>query len=163
VKRVIRWLAAIFGIAFLVVASYVAQRYLVTRQAHVDFFTAAPGVNVDGTQFTLLILTMFTGVIAGYLYEKAKQSTTDHVDILRLLRGMPASPRFIMALVISPIVFHGVLITINAATLTLADYLLAFQNGFFWETIIRGMSRPMTQSSPATSTTPSEPAPENPN
>lgn len=162
-RRTVRWLATIFGAAFLVVASYVAQRYLVTRQAHVNFFAAAPGVNVDGAQFTLLILAMFAGVIASYLYEKSKQSATDRVEILRLLRDMPTNARFIMALVISPIAFHAVLLTINAVALTLADYLLAFQNGFFWETIILGASRPMVQAGPVTSTISSAPVSDNPN
>jgi hypothetical protein len=56
------------------------------------------------------------------------------------MRDMWTSSRFIMALVVSPMVFYSIYLLIGDLPQTMPDYYLAFQNGFGWERIINGLS-----------------------
>jgi hypothetical protein len=88
-------------------------------------------------ELAVLVVAMLLGVIASYVYQRASNSgDDDNIALGSLFRAMWTNPRFIMALVVSPLVFNGVLVAIADASLTIAHFLLAFQNGFFWETVI---------------------------
>ena len=53
---------------------------------------------------------------------------------------MVLSPRFCMAVVVSPILLNSVYATVGANPTKLSDFLLAFQNGFFWKSIFGTIS-----------------------
>ena len=100
--------------------------------------------------FSLTALTMLLGIFLGCLFRKVVGNKAKTVRIKRELSEVFRSSSFIAALCISPFIFMSVYVIVNKSPGDPASYLLAFQNGFFCETIFSYLySKPGQQPSSA--------------
>lgn len=149
------WIAlAILGPAILLGSTYVVFVYLESTTRGLGFDTAARKVNP--AQVGYIVAAMVLGLIASHIFQRASAAADGTFHIGQTIKDMPRVGRFWAALAVSPMVFLGVLTGIGDTDLTFAHYLLAFQNGFFWETVI---GRPAGTLTPTPAT---EPAPYQP-
>jgi hypothetical protein len=79
-------------------------------------------------------LLMFAGIVFGCLFRSVKEKS-GNVSLSGEIRNVFNSPSFIAALCVSPFVFMGVYTTVSQVPGDPASYLLAFQNGFFCQSI----------------------------
>ena len=78
------------------------------------------------------------GISFGYLFTRfseLKAKNIQKVNILTEIKRMFSATNFYLGLCASPIVF-AVIITVSKETPILASLLLAFQNGFFWQSVM---------------------------
>lgn len=94
----------------------------------------------NNARFITLVAVMLGGIVASYIFEITKKSKST-INIFRELAKMLTSSRFIMAIVVSPLIFNSIYLIVGDNPQSIGDYLLAFQNGFFWETVMVGLSR----------------------
>lgn len=143
------WFLTIIALLFLVILTYVVVVIYLPRQQvraaeELGFQMATPPTELHPAQnsarFLTLVGVMIAGIICSYIFEVAKQAGPT-VNLPRELGKMFSSSRLIMALVVSPIVFNSIYLIIGTNPQSLGDYLLAFQNGFFWEAVLSGFSR----------------------
>jgi hypothetical protein len=85
--------------------------------------------------FVLTAFVLFVGIVFGCLFRQIKAITSGRVVIWNEVKGVFSSPSFWAALCVSPFVLFGVYATVSTAPGDPASYLLAFQNGFFCESI----------------------------
>ncbi len=145
-----RWvLLTAIALLFLIVLTYVVVVIYIPSQQPplpegVFGAAAAESGEIHATQnnarFLTLVAVMLAGVFASYIFEVAKNAGPT-INLPAELAKMISSSRLIMALVVSPIIFNSVYIAIGSNPENFGDYLLAFQNGFFWEAILSGLSR----------------------
>ena len=138
----------ILAILFLLGSTYLAVVVVIPRmQASQSTADAAIASAQSQTQvvqnnarFVTLTAVMIAGIVASYIFEAAKKSGPT-VNVPAELGKMLTSSRFIMAIVVSPLIFNSIYLAIGLNPQNIGDYLLAFQNGFFWETVMYGLSR----------------------
>ncbi|MEQ4718009.1 hypothetical protein [Nonomuraea sp. B19D2] len=153
-RRAAPWLAAIAALLVATIIVYVMWVFVVARSSDTRPRMSVPGSAPDATwgQLAVLVAVMVAGLVAGHLFEELKKAS-GRISIIAELRGITSSPRFWMALLVGPIVFMSVYLAIKDHPHTLADYLLAFQNGFWWETVLQlrkgGLQPEETSASPA--------------
>lgn len=146
----LRWLLlTAVAVLFLIVLTYiVVVIYIPAQQPTLpenNFGAiAAPPTEIHATQnnarFLTLIVVMLAGVVCSYIFEAAKKAGPT-INLLEEAGKMLSSSRLVMALVVSPIIFNSIYIAIGSNPQNFGDYLLAFQNGFFWEAILGGLWR----------------------
>ena len=103
------------GLGYVLSAMWIAKRPQETRE----------------TLYNLaLFAAMLAGIVANYFWV---HGLTGRIDLNQLWRPV----------LISPIVFMSVYVTATKQPRGLIPILVAFQNGFFWQTIIEG-ARPVT-------------------
>ena len=95
----------------------------------------------SGDQFPLLNFAvtagiMLLGIIFGCLFRQIHNSK-ESIQILAEIRKVFASSSFWAAICISPFIFGSVYASTRGGLGDSASYLLAFQNGFFCESIFR--------------------------
>ena len=132
--------AVVIGVVALVALTYAVQVFLQAGEHEMELRAAVAAA--EPLQTAGLAAALLLGVVASYVYKRASAAPDDRLDIVRTLREMVRSGRFWMAFVVSPIVFNVVLVAVGDADLTLTHYLLAFQNGFFWETVFARRGEP---------------------
>jgi len=115
------------------------------------------GLSWWGEQFPTLIFAltaavMLLGIFLGCLFRKVTGNKAKVVKLRKELTGVLTSTSFIAALCISPFIFMSVYVIVNKSPGDPASYLLAFQNGFFCETIFGYLYSRTTQ----------QPVPKNP-
>jgi|GEM_PF-5957522 len=86
--------------------------------------------------FCFTVLLMFGGIVFGCLYRRLV-GPNRQVNPLLELRGVFTSTSFLAALCVSPFVFMAVYTVVANTPGDPASYLLAFQNGFFCESIFK--------------------------
>ena len=101
----------------------------------------ATGVGWTGSSLpvfslALTVLLMFAGIVFGCLYRRLV-GPDRQVNPLRELRRVFTSTSFLAALCVSPFVFMAVYAVVANTPGDPASYLLAFQNGFFCESIFK--------------------------
>lgn len=79
---------------------------------------------------------MLFGVIASALVAALKQLPQQQPVALRRLMYILLRPNTFSALLVSPVVFYGVLTGLGDGGVGPMLYLSAFQNGFFWQTAL---------------------------
>jgi uncharacterized membrane protein (DUF485 family) len=150
------WVAlAVTGPAYLLGTTYFVFVYLESHERGLGFDTAAARVN--WTQLCYAAAAMALGLIASYIYRRAAAAGDGMFDIAQTLKDMPRVGRFWMAFAVSPLVFHSVLTGVGDSDLTIIHYLFAFQNGFFWETVLGGPASTPAQTTAADTPPPAQP------
>ena len=119
-----------FAIVLFVGGVYLTY-YQATRPNQLGFW----GDQFPFVYFALTTVVLFVGIIFGCLFRQIKSITTGKVIIRNEIRSVLSSPSFWAALCVSPFVLFGVYATVSTAPGDPASYLLAFQNGFFCESI----------------------------
>jgi len=100
--------------------------------------------------FVLTVLCMFSGIFFGCLYRRVR-NRQGSIQILTELKAVFSSSSFIAAMCIAPFLFIGVYNVVGRQPGEAPSYLLAFQNGFFWESVFREFephASPPTQIAP---------------
>lgn len=133
-----RWALILLGALVLVVSTYLAQRYVARPSGQTGNFLSPPDPSVV-IPIILIVAVTLLGIACHYLFEKLKNATADTIDVRAELSAMASSRQFWMALLVSPLTFNATYVLIGQNSDTIAIYLLAFQNGFFWESIIDGL------------------------
>ncbi len=130
-----QWFSGLVGVILLFIITYIAQVYLAAKGAGEipNFSETDPQVWL---RVALLAIFMLIGVVCNYVFDRAKKATEDSIDIRDELIKMLSNPKFIMAIVIAPLTFNSIYVVIGDNPQTIGDYLLAFQNGFFWQSVI---------------------------
>ncbi|MDX1520524.1 MAG: hypothetical protein R3264_02760 [Anaerolineae bacterium] len=111
-------------------------------EAQIAAITAPEEVHTgqNAARFITLVIVMMGGVVASHIFDVARTSGPT-INVISELTKMFSSSRFVMALVVTPLIFNSVYLIIGTNPETIGDYLLAFQNGFFWESVLGGLSR----------------------
>lgn len=160
-RRLTPWLTGLAAILLAAILVYVLELFVLARESGTrpKFFVPGSQSSTSWPEMALLVAVMLAGLVAGHLFEQMKQASGT-VSITAELRNMTHNARFWMALLIGPIVFMSIYIAIKDRPHTLADYLLAFQNGFWWETVLTlNQGEPQgASSSPAATPQPSQTA-----
>jgi hypothetical protein len=135
-RTIRQWLLSIIGIILLVLITYSVQIYIAAKNLEgTPNFSSADIFQQIWWKILLLIVIMVVGIICNYIFERTKLME-DEIHIFKELRRMFIDPKFVMALVIAPFVFNTIYAATGDNPQTLGDYMLAFQNGFFWQSII---------------------------
>jgi hypothetical protein len=74
----------------------------------------------------VMYLMMLAGMLAKYFWDVIEQKKRFKIDGLQLIKPM----------LVSPIIFIGIVTLTVDTNLSLLHFLLSFQNGFFWQTIL---------------------------
>jgi hypothetical protein len=139
-NRTKQWPFVLVGVLFLVATTYFAQVYIAAKQVGTTLQYFAPTQNQEiALKFILIVVVMLVGTTSSYLFEKAKTAPDGTINLRAEMSKMMSSSKFIMALVVSPLIFNSVYLVIGDNPQSIGDYLLAFQNGFFWESVIGGV------------------------
>jgi hypothetical protein len=88
----------------------------------------------------LLAVLMLAGIFSSFVFEKAKQAGQDGTSVWLKLRSIFSDFQFIAALFVSPLIFNSIYALTNQNPESLGDFLLAYQNGFFWQTVLAGVA-----------------------
>ena len=83
-----------------------------------------------------LALMMFFGIFASHAFEQVRSPHASILHIGSVIRGMVSGKPFLMSVILSPLVFNAIIIAVGENPTRISDYLLAFQNGFFWQTVM---------------------------
>ena len=83
-----------------------------------------PVVNITWLDITYL-LTMIIGIFAKDIWDNINETGVISIKI----------PRLIAALIVSPIIYAAIYSKLIQNQLTLFGVAMAFQNGFFWQTV----------------------------
>jgi len=78
-----------------------------------------------------LVIAMIAGVFSSFLFERLRPKGSDQIKIGSELRAVLQSSQFIAAVIVAPLVFNGIYVSVSQNPQGLADYILAYQNGFF--------------------------------
>jgi hypothetical protein len=114
--------------------------YLTFVQGNPGLFGFEGGALPDVLPTIGLAVVMALGIFFGSMFRR--MGTTDRqVQVFKEAREVIQSSSFIAALCVAPLVFFGAFVTVRGSPGDPASYLLAFQNGFFCESIFRRMFR----------------------
>jgi hypothetical protein len=87
---------------------------------------------------------MLAGIVFGYFYQRFTELSRRGVQSVRIgreVKKMLSATSFYLALFASPIVF-GIVIAASKGAPLFAALFLAFQNGFFWQTVMPKSAAP---------------------
>ena len=132
-KRVLFLSACLFPFLGCYLASYFYPGGLLLAQS-------ATGSSGDPWHIILLALVMIVGIFSSFVFEKARVSKREGVPISLHLAEIFGDFQFIAALFVSPLIFNSIYALTKQNPETLGDFLLAYQNGFFWQTVLAGVA-----------------------
>ncbi|MBR1231635.1 hypothetical protein [Bradyrhizobium sp. AUGA SZCCT0182] len=131
-----RILIAAIGLAFMFLSGYVASFYYPGGFGYAQATKDVPG---NPWNIVLLAVLMIAGIFSSFVFEKAKQGE-GMVAVGPALRSIFNDFQFIAALFVSPLIFNSVYALTNQNPESMGDFLLAYQNGFFWQTVLAGIA-----------------------
>ena len=91
----------------------------------------------------LLAVLMVVGIFSSFVFEKAKKSHRDGSPVSLELAAILTDFQFVAALFVAPLIFNSIYALIGQNPETIGDFLLAYQNGFFWQTVLAGVAGDM--------------------
>jgi hypothetical protein len=100
---------------------------------------ASRGSGGNIVNIILLALLMLVGIFASFVFAKSKDAKARGVSFSIGLAEITRDWEFLGALFVSPLIFNSVYALTQQNPETLGDFLLAFQNGFFWQTVLSGI------------------------
>jgi len=86
--------------------------------------------------FAATTLLMFVGIIVGSLFQNLSAAGAT-VNIVAELKAVFSATSFWLSVCVAPFVLFSVYATVSAAPGDAASYLLAFQNGFFCQSVFK--------------------------
>ncbi|MBV8759850.1 MAG: hypothetical protein JO257_21350 [Deltaproteobacteria bacterium] len=135
-----KWLSAgIGGLLFFGASLYLGE--VLAVGGGLTFHGALPGPASSNTPWSTIMvdgIVLLVGIVIGNLYGRLKILRTKGVVDVNIggeLGGMVKSIDFWLGLCAAPVVF-GVVINLAHGTTLVASSVLAFQNGFFWQTVM---------------------------
>src|SRR5262249_33911224 len=88
----------------------------------------------------VLALLMLLGIVSSFVFERAKHTEVLSKSIWINLSSVFSDFRLIAAIFVSPIIFNSVYSLVHQNPESMSDFLLAYQNGFFWQSVISGIA-----------------------
>jgi protein-S-isoprenylcysteine O-methyltransferase Ste14 len=82
-----------------------------------------------------LVVAMLAGVFSSFMFERLRQRGNDPINIGGEFAAVLRSGQFIAAVIVAPLVFNGIYVSVSQNPQGLTDYILAYQNGFFWQAV----------------------------
>jgi hypothetical protein len=125
-----RLVILLIGIVIVVAVSYVGT--IVLHGSAFGFSNAA-----GRPDYLTMAVATIVGVVAGTLVSGLQQLPADKRVSLTNLVDMMLRPSMLIAFCVSPVVFYVVLVAVNNQETGLLSTLAAFQNGFFWEQVLK--------------------------
>lgn len=128
-----RTLLSIFAVLFLAALTLFTLRFL----SRGDFLLAQEAVTSPWRPIIRglgMALTMVAGIASSLLTERLTSS--NGTNTWRELKGVFQSTQFILAVVVAPIVFNAFYASVSEVPRGLPDFMLAYQNGFFWQSVL---------------------------
>lgn len=140
------------GIVVLLVSTYLMLVWLGAQRLRVDarFLGAGVGELIRWGVWLGLVVVMVAGVAAGHVLEHARRAR-DAVDLRAAWSSAWASLPVVVALYASPLLFCVVYLLMGDPPRTVADFVLAFLLGFWWQAVLAALARPDTSAAPAPS------------
>jgi hypothetical protein len=131
----------------LIIAKFVAVLVFVIGVV-ATFYQAAPsdqlsffGNSFPAAAFAATTILLIAGIVFGCLFRQISgRAASSRINIVKEVQDVFASPSFWTALCVSPFVLFGVYAVVSAAPGDPASFLLAFQNGFFCESVFRQLT-----------------------
>ncbi|MDS4025789.1 MAG: hypothetical protein RKO25_02170 [Candidatus Contendobacter sp.] len=123
----------IASIIFLVAATY-GTYYYTSPESGLNWW----GEIFPYGKFISTVLLMLIGIVFGCLFRQIKNKT-GNISIFTELKIMWGSPSFWSAILVAPLVFGGVFFVGDENPANKTALFLAFQNGFFCESIFNTM------------------------
>lgn len=100
-----------------------------------------PASHIDIGKISSLIASMGMGIVFGVTYAHLRGRKADEkIGLLDLARNVLQSVEFYRACLVSPLVFLGIYNNILKETSILNSLLVAFQDGFFWQSILKSVA-----------------------
>lgn len=148
------------GCAVLLVSVYVVLVWLGARRLHLDARYVGAGVSelVRWSVWLGLVMVMALGVLAGHVLEHARRAGTT-MDLRAALASAWSSVPVLAALYASPLTFCAVYLLMDDPPRTVADFVLAFLLGFWWQACVAVLRPPDRRQVPADQDT-ERPAPD---
>lgn len=131
-----RVIAAVAGLLFVFASGYFASFYY---PGGFGYAQASKDGHASPWGITLLAVLMIGGIFSSFVFEKAKQGR-GITDAWPAVRSIFNDFQFIAALFVSPLIFNSIYALTNQNPETIGDFLLAYQNGFFWQTVLAGVA-----------------------
>ena len=103
------------------------------------------GASLNASDYLWMAIATILGVLASVLVTGLRLLPQDQRVHIDQIKDIVLRPGCMIALCVSPVVFYGALISANAQISGLFALLASFQNGFFWEQILRTQSRTFSQ------------------
>lgn len=125
------------GLLFLALANFIGSYF------YPGGFLFAQGPTNESSSLlpvVLLAVLMLIGIVSSFIFERAKSPEALGATIGKNLRKALTDFRLIAAVFVSPMIFNSVYALVGQAPDSISDYLLAYQNGFFWQTILSGLA-----------------------
>jgi|SRR5579864_2220143 len=123
------------AIRIIAVALFVSGVYLTYYQATRPNQLGFWGDQFPFIYFIMTVLVLGLGIIFGCLFRQIKVRGTKKIRIVDEIQEVFSSASFWAALCVSPFVLFTVYAVVSSAPGDPASYLLAFQNGFFCESV----------------------------
>jgi hypothetical protein len=132
-----RRLVVVGALLFPFVVGYLASYYYPGGFALAQ---GSEGSNANPCGIALLAALMIVGIFSSFVFEKAKKSRRDGTPISLKLASIVTDFQFVAALFVSPLIFNSIYALVGQNPESLGDFLLAYQNGFFWQTVLAGVA-----------------------
>ena len=100
------------------------------------------GTGFPFTQFVSVAVLMLLGIVFGCLFRQIRQRGKERVLIMNELQKVWTSPSLWRALLVSPVVFGILFLIVRDNPGSGPALLLAFQNGFFCESVFKKKFQP---------------------
>ena len=92
------------------------------------------------SNLVLLAALMLLGIFSSFIFERSKQASASGVSVWANFSAVLSDFRLIAAVFVSPIIFNSVYSLVHQNPESVSDFLLAYQNGFFWQSVIAGIA-----------------------
>ena len=122
-------------VAFLAfcIITVLGFQYVNTSSDSFLYLFSQDGTGGQWLAMITLAVAMVLGVFSGSLFDQLKEQDRETIDWAELTRGFWSRRKTVMGVLVSPFVFFAVLRLVGDEVNEATDFLLAFQNGFFWE------------------------------
>ena len=124
----------------LAVAVFAAGVFAIFYQAKPSDELSFFGDHFPAAAFFITAVLLIAGIAFGCLFRQISKATAAKINIIHEIRDVFSSPSFWTALCVSPFVMFSVYAVVSTAPGDPASYLLAFQNGFFCESVFRQLT-----------------------
>lgn len=95
-----------------------------------------------GVRIATLVLAMLAGVFSSFLFERLRPKGDAPIALRAELSAVFHSAQFFAAVIVAPLVFNGIYVSVSQNPQGLTDYILAYQNGFFWQAVFDRLRPP---------------------
>jgi len=146
----VKVLLVLIGVGTIVGTTIFAIRLLTADEVLMAGPSAASRFSAP-LRITTLILAMLLGILSSFVAQRIQaRAPNESINIGSEVKSILSSSAFIGALIVAPIVFNGMYVTLSQNPQGVTDFVLAYQNGFFWQSIFARMQGAQQAARPQT-------------